>query len=195
MFVLDSLPSHGHFSRLSEPLQVCSAESRESRLWGGPENKSMRWTTFFSYRSSRESYSIEIKIMSTHHNGQAEAETQAEGPQPFCAAAYNQMYLSRSSRAVQTFSCREICKSSRDLRKEGDIMSANVPILTNFLSRYTRKSLIWEVTSSQRDIDAWYHAMTRADWQPCPKSMQGEEAKQASNSEEKNSKNIQGEGD
>lgn len=112
--------------------------------------------------------------MITHHSGQAEAETQRGHnlsvlmPTPWWTSQ-RVTELSRPSVAGNF----KICKSSRDLRKEGDNMGANVLILTNFLSRWPgceRKLAGWEVSRNQRLISGivqWHKQTNSTTLRPC----------------------------
>lgn len=150
-------------------------------------------------------YSIEANMVTIHHNGWAEAETLMGGYNLSgltCAPRQTSQWVTELPRPTVEGNWKESGSPLRAWGKwsegdtggrEGGVMGAIVLRVMNVLVRWLgcgRRSPVWEVTSHQ-----WYHAMTWANWQSCPKSLQEEEVKPAPNAEETDCKNIQDEGD
>lgn len=156
----------------------------------------------FSSGCRRVLHSIETNMVTIHHNRWAKAETQMGGynlSRLTCAPRQTSQWVTELPRCTVEGNFR-IWKAMKGLRevkwgrgsgREGDVMGTIVPRLMNVLCRWLgcgRKSPVWEVSSYQ-----WY-AVTWANWQSCPKSLQEEEAEQAPNPEETDCKNMEDEG-
>jgi len=106
----------------------------------------------------------------------AEVAVLTQGPCPFWAYVCTQMDLLRTDRAVQAFGCGE---SGCPSRAWGRCRGCRCPLLSELLQcvaglqdEITRLRVIWQ---QEREMDWVQSDPTRADWQPYPKFLQGED--------------------